>query len=164
VCAPDDGWKYHPKHVEQFPDINKLCDASFWIYEYIGILLGTRPIIHISRIKVNYTFRALIQHYQNKTCKTEACRIAKQSLRLLSAASCWPLFDDVSNTRFIASLMPPFVNRPSHLQSCGRCLHPCTLERQRPTELHLIKNQLMHLLRKLFYIHIETLKLVKNVL
>jgi hypothetical protein len=19
VCAPDDGWKYHPKHVEQFP-------------------------------------------------------------------------------------------------------------------------------------------------
>jgi hypothetical protein len=24
VCAPDDGWWYHPKHVEQFPDINKL--------------------------------------------------------------------------------------------------------------------------------------------
>jgi hypothetical protein len=22
VCAPDDGWKYHPKHVEQFTDIN----------------------------------------------------------------------------------------------------------------------------------------------
>jgi hypothetical protein len=20
VCAPDDGWKYHPKHVEQFPE------------------------------------------------------------------------------------------------------------------------------------------------
>jgi hypothetical protein len=19
-CAPNDGWKYHPKHVEQFPD------------------------------------------------------------------------------------------------------------------------------------------------
>jgi hypothetical protein len=31
VCAPDDGWQYHPKHVEQFPYINKLCDvASFW--------------------------------------------------------------------------------------------------------------------------------------
>ena len=31
VCAPDDGWKYHPKHVEQFPYINKLCKvASFW--------------------------------------------------------------------------------------------------------------------------------------
>jgi hypothetical protein len=40
-----------PKHVQQFPDINKLCDvASCWIYEYIGILLGARPIIHISRI------------------------------------------------------------------------------------------------------------------
>jgi hypothetical protein len=22
LCAPDDGWKYHPKHVEQFSDIN----------------------------------------------------------------------------------------------------------------------------------------------
>jgi hypothetical protein len=33
VCAPDDGWKYHPKHVEQLPDINKLCNfASCWIY------------------------------------------------------------------------------------------------------------------------------------
>ena len=33
VCAPDDGWRYHPKHVEQFPDINKLCNAaSCWIY------------------------------------------------------------------------------------------------------------------------------------
>jgi hypothetical protein len=57
VCAPDDGWKYHPKHVEQFPDVNELCDvASFWIHEYIGILLGARPILYISRIKVNLSF------------------------------------------------------------------------------------------------------------
>jgi hypothetical protein len=41
VCAPDDGWKYHPKHAEQFPDINKLCNVAYcWIYTlYIGILL-----------------------------------------------------------------------------------------------------------------------------
>jgi hypothetical protein len=33
VCAPDDGWSYQPKHVERFPDINKLCKvASCWIY------------------------------------------------------------------------------------------------------------------------------------
>jgi hypothetical protein len=52
VCAPDDGWYYHPKHVEQFPDINKLCNvASCWIY--IGILLGAHPFLHISRIRVN---------------------------------------------------------------------------------------------------------------
>jgi hypothetical protein len=51
--APDDGWKYHPKYVDQFPDINKLCNVvSCWIYEYIRILLGARPIIHNSRIKV----------------------------------------------------------------------------------------------------------------
>jgi hypothetical protein len=54
VCAPDDGWKYHPKHVEQFPDINKQCNvASCWIYTCIGVLLGARPILHISRIRVN---------------------------------------------------------------------------------------------------------------
>jgi hypothetical protein len=53
VCAPDVGWKYHPKHVEQFPVINKLCNvASCWIYEYIGILLGAHPVLHISRIRV----------------------------------------------------------------------------------------------------------------
>ena len=53
VCAPDDGWKYQPKHVEQFPDINKLCNvASCWIYEYIGILLGVHYILQISRIRV----------------------------------------------------------------------------------------------------------------
>jgi hypothetical protein len=52
VCAPDDGWKYHPKHVEQFPDINKLCNvSSCWIR--IAILLGAHPILHISKIKVN---------------------------------------------------------------------------------------------------------------
>ena len=40
VCAPDDGWRYHPKHVQQFPDINKLCNvASCWIYLYIWIHL-----------------------------------------------------------------------------------------------------------------------------
>jgi hypothetical protein len=51
VCAHDDGWKYHPKHVEQFPNINKLCNvASCWTY--IGILLA-HPILHISRILVN---------------------------------------------------------------------------------------------------------------
>ena len=33
VCAPDDGWRYHPKHVGQFPEINELCNvASCWIY------------------------------------------------------------------------------------------------------------------------------------
>jgi hypothetical protein len=32
VCAPDDGWKYHPKHVEQFPVINKLCNVAFFGY------------------------------------------------------------------------------------------------------------------------------------
>jgi len=32
IWAPDDGWRYHPKHVEQSKDINKLyIVASCWI-------------------------------------------------------------------------------------------------------------------------------------
>jgi len=41
VCAPDDGC--HPKHVEQFPDINKLCNAaSCWIF--IHSYSALRPV------------------------------------------------------------------------------------------------------------------------
>ena len=33
VCAPDDGWKYHPKHAAQFPEINKLCNVAYcWVH------------------------------------------------------------------------------------------------------------------------------------
>ena len=32
VSAPVGGWRYHLKHVQQFPEINKLCNASCWIY------------------------------------------------------------------------------------------------------------------------------------
>jgi hypothetical protein len=35
VCASDDGWRYHPKHVEQFPDKINCNVASCWMY--IGI-------------------------------------------------------------------------------------------------------------------------------
>jgi len=28
LWAPDDGWKYHPKHVERLTDINKLCTVA----------------------------------------------------------------------------------------------------------------------------------------
>jgi hypothetical protein len=54
VCTPDNEWKYHPKHVDQFPDINKMCNvASCLKYQYTGILLGVHYILHISRIRVN---------------------------------------------------------------------------------------------------------------
>ena len=28
VCAPDDEWRYNPKHVEHFPEINKMCNVA----------------------------------------------------------------------------------------------------------------------------------------
>ena len=54
--APDDVWKHHPKHVEQFRGINNMCNvASCWIYKYIGILLGVHYIHYISRLRVKGT-------------------------------------------------------------------------------------------------------------
>jgi hypothetical protein len=41
-------------HHQERIQLYLLCNvASCWIYEYIGILLGARPILHISRLKVN---------------------------------------------------------------------------------------------------------------
>jgi hypothetical protein len=36
VCAPDDGWGYHPKHVEQFPD--KINCVTLHLVGYTPIL------------------------------------------------------------------------------------------------------------------------------
>jgi len=39
-CAHDDEWIYQPKHVQQFTDINKLCNvASCWTF--VGIYART---------------------------------------------------------------------------------------------------------------------------
>jgi hypothetical protein len=65
-----DGWKHRPKHVEQFPDINILCNVvSCWIYEYIGILLGAHPVLHISRIRV----KEIIPWIYNSIPLAEVC-------------------------------------------------------------------------------------------
>jgi hypothetical protein len=34
VCAPDEGWKYHPKYVEQFPD--KINSVTLHLVGYTG--------------------------------------------------------------------------------------------------------------------------------
>jgi hypothetical protein len=68
VCAPEDGRKYHPKHVEQFPEINKLYDvASCWRYEYTRIQLGARPILHICTIRVKSYWSRHTQTVLNST-------------------------------------------------------------------------------------------------
>ena len=70
VCATDDGWRYHPKHVEQFPDINKVCNvASYWIY--IGIYL---------QCKDQRTFK---NNYHSLLFKLQ-----KGKIRVKSAANC----------------------------------------------------------------------------
>jgi hypothetical protein len=52
VCTSDDGWRYHPKHVEQFPDTNKLCKVAYcWIY--IGLNEFWCVCVHIHSLVFN---------------------------------------------------------------------------------------------------------------
>jgi hypothetical protein len=37
ACVPDDGWRYHSKHVEQFPDIINCVTLHLVHTSYIGI-------------------------------------------------------------------------------------------------------------------------------
>jgi len=39
VCAPDDGWRYHPKHVEQFPDKINCVTLHLVGYIYWNIMM-----------------------------------------------------------------------------------------------------------------------------
>jgi len=66
IWAPDDGWKYHPKHVEQFADINKLyIVASCWkiIDTYDQIFKHVLQLVYLTTslrtvpcLIVNYCF------------------------------------------------------------------------------------------------------------
>jgi hypothetical protein len=82
VCAPDDVWKYHPKHVEQFPDINKMCNVATCRI-YIGMLLGVHPILHISRIR-----------FKHCLCWLKFCRyVCDLNLHRSPAVLTWPLHE-----------------------------------------------------------------------
>ena len=38
VCAPDDGWRYYPKHVEQFPDIINCVKLHLDVLKFTSFL------------------------------------------------------------------------------------------------------------------------------
>ena len=46
IWAPDDGWRYHPKHVEQFTDKNKLYIGCNLLENYWHILHDARTTEH----------------------------------------------------------------------------------------------------------------------
>jgi hypothetical protein len=91
-----------------------MCDvASCWIYEYIRILLGARPILQISRIKVNLLGAHPILHIiRIKVKNVSVTKFALYSgkgyetlLGLLVAAAAYPL-PSVIRTAWILCLIP----------------------------------------------------------
>ena len=65
MFAPDDGWRHHPKHVEQFSDINKPCNvASCWIYNILEYALSCIKIdLHVTVFSVTIISVHLLVHY-----------------------------------------------------------------------------------------------------
>jgi len=81
VCAPDDGWRYHPKHVEQFPDkINcvKLHLVGYiYIYIYIYIYVYIYIYIYIRIIKCILHFKNM--HVEVRTLWIDIDRCSSRS-------------------------------------------------------------------------------------
>jgi hypothetical protein len=78
------------KHVEQFPDVNKMCNvASCWIY--IGILLGVHLILHISRIRVKLIYVLIIIYgvIINKEYYYMVCHVDKYIITFKLVISHW---------------------------------------------------------------------------
>jgi len=80
IWAPDDGWWYHPKHVERFTDINKMyIAASCWIIiDTYYTLHGPLNIKYFSDSKKKHTESAL--HY-SVLFRNEICLIWEPSKR-----------------------------------------------------------------------------------
>ena len=76
VCATDDGWRYHPKHVEKFPDINKLCNVtSCWI------CIGIRSVDIITEFQ-DFLFRLIFRKERKITFITPSFGIIRDVLNL----------------------------------------------------------------------------------
>jgi len=47
ICAPDDGWSYHPKHVELFREIfKKNCTQSHLVGQLLTLIHDARTHEH----------------------------------------------------------------------------------------------------------------------
>ena len=55
VCAPDYGWRYHPKHVEQFPDIINCVTLRLVGYIYWNNLTMHGPM-NVKSLDVNLAY------------------------------------------------------------------------------------------------------------
>ena len=76
MCATDDGWRYHPKHVEKFPDINKLCNVtSCWI------CIGIRSVDIITEFQ-DFLFRLIFRKERKITFITPSFGIIRDVLNL----------------------------------------------------------------------------------
>ena len=70
-CAPDDGWRNHPKHVEQFTEINKLCNVASFGYTLESFTMH-------GSLNVKFTvLTTLFQFSSSNTCKCSLWTLIK---------------------------------------------------------------------------------------
>ena len=69
LWAPDDGWKYHSKHVEQLTDINELYTvASCWII--IAIHYTMHGPLNIKNTKSGFLMWTQVLYHKNLPSNT----------------------------------------------------------------------------------------------
>jgi len=69
-CAPDDGWRYHPKHVEQFPDKIDCVKLHLVGYIYWNVLTMHGPM--------NFKFK--FNHIRVKATQMLICYVIATSI------------------------------------------------------------------------------------
>jgi hypothetical protein len=74
--APDDGWWYHPKYVEQFPDkIN--CETLHlvgYILEYVRLYISVNGVRHPQHTQTGSNSSTIAAESSNGVKNTRSCR------------------------------------------------------------------------------------------
>ena len=63
ICAPDDGWRYHPKHVEQFQVINCVT-----LHLVVYILEYARSKYYINLYTYQFGLKLTVASRQHREC------------------------------------------------------------------------------------------------
>jgi hypothetical protein len=82
VCAPDDGWRYHPKNVEQSPDKIKCVTLHFvgYILE-IEIIIPKQHQLTVSITEIDFVNCAVRAEYLNIMNLNFGLSVAEARLR-----------------------------------------------------------------------------------
>jgi len=119
IWAPDDGWRYHPKHVKQFTDKNKLyIFASCWIIiDIYHTLHGPMNVKYVSDSKKTHRIRITVFSSVPKWNLFNLRTKWTSQINYVAKSWVW----HVLNRRYIKSLLTALVYRIRQIQDLLHC-------------------------------------------